>query len=205
MAQQFQGIVDVVTGSNVSTIRLNPDRGEVRAGGNGVNGDILVFPSGANPGSMREATIHLAGSTGDIRLSAADCAEDFTVLEPERVQPGMVLVLGQEGALQPCDTPYNKRVAGVVSGAGDYRPGIILDRQGTAPDRLAVALMGKVYCHADAGYAPIAIGDLLTTSPTFGHAMKADDPGRAFGAVIGKALRGLDGGRGLIPILVALQ
>jgi hypothetical protein len=46
---------------------------------------------------------------------------------------------------------------------------------------------------------------MLTTSPTPGHAMKVDDPLRAFGAVIGKALRPLSTGRGLIPILIALQ
>jgi hypothetical protein len=68
-----------------------------------------------------------------------------------------------------------------------------------------VAVVGKVYCKVDAQYAPIEVGDLLTTSPTPGHAMKADDPLRAFGAVIGKALRGLQSGQGLVPILVALQ
>jgi len=46
---------------------------------------------------------------------------------------------------------------------------------------------------------------MLSTSPTRGHAMKATDPLQAFGAVIGKALRRVAGGRGLIPILVALQ
>jgi hypothetical protein len=35
--------------------------------------------------------------------------------------------------------------------------------------------------------------------------MKASDPARAFGAVLGKALRPLDRGTGLIPIVVALQ
>jgi hypothetical protein len=35
--------------------------------------------------------------------------------------------------------------------------------------------------------------------------MKASDPSRAFGAVIGKALRPLPSGRGKIPVLVALQ
>jgi hypothetical protein len=35
--------------------------------------------------------------------------------------------------------------------------------------------------------------------------MKAVDPATAFGAVIGKALRALDEGQGLIPILVTLQ
>jgi hypothetical protein len=62
-----------------------------------------------------------------------------------------------------------------------------------------------VYCKVDAQYSPIEVGDLLTTSPTPGHAMKADDPLKAFGTVIGKALRPLSEGQGLIPILIALQ
>jgi hypothetical protein len=57
----------------------------------------------------------------------------------------------------------------------------------------------------DARYGAIAVGDLLTTSPTVGHAMKAADPRRAFGAVLGKALRPMPSGRGLLPILIALQ
>jgi hypothetical protein len=35
--------------------------------------------------------------------------------------------------------------------------------------------------------------------------MKATDGTKAFGAVIGKALRVLDSGQALIPILIALQ
>jgi len=35
--------------------------------------------------------------------------------------------------------------------------------------------------------------------------MKASDPLKAFGAVIGKALRPLPDGKGLIAILIALQ
>ena len=65
--------------------------------------------------------------------------------------------------------------------------------------------MGKVYCKVDATYSSIEIGDLLTTSSTIGHAMKADDPLKAFGTVIGKALQPLKEGKGMIPVLVALQ
>jgi hypothetical protein len=64
--------------------------------------------------------------------------------------------------------------------------------------------MGKVYCKIDTEQAPIEIGDLLTASPTPGHAMKASDPFQAFGLVIGKALSSLDTGTGLIPVIVAL-
>jgi hypothetical protein len=68
-----------------------------------------------------------------------------------------------------------------------------------------VSLVGKTYCKVDASSDPIDVGDLLTASSTPGHAMKASDPARAFGAVLGKALRPLATGTGLIPILVALQ
>jgi hypothetical protein len=75
---------------------------------------------------------------------------------------------------------------------------MILDRQQSRDNRLPVALVGKVYCKADAQYAAIEVGNLLTTSQTPGRAMKAIEPAKAFGAVIGKALRPLEGGQGLI-------
>lgn len=115
------------------------------------------------------------------------------------------MVLGEEGRLQQSHQAYDKRVAGVISGAGDYKPGIVLDKQRFRTGRKPIALLGKVFCKVDASYAQIEAGDLLTTSDTPGHAMKATEPLKAFGAVIGKALRPLKEGRELIPILVALQ
>ena len=115
------------------------------------------------------------------------------------------MVIDQSGQMQQSQQAYDKRVAGVISGAGELRPGIILDKKELQKCRKPIALMGKVYCKVDAQYAPVEVGDLLTTSSTPGHAMKADDPLKAFGAVIGKALRPLAEGQGLIPILVALQ
>ncbi len=141
----------------------------------------------------------------DIVLANADCAENFDIAGLEKVEPGTVMVIDSEGALRPSDQSYDKRVAGVISGAGLYKPGLILDKQESAENRMPIALMGKVYCKVDANYGAIEVGDLLTTSPTLGHAMKAVDPIKAFGSVIGKALRPLDSGEGLIPILIALQ
>lgn len=54
-------------------------------------------------------------------------------------------------------------------------------------------------------FGPMRAGDLLTTSPTAGHAMKALDRERVFGAVLGKAFRSLDKGRALVAILVTLK
>jgi hypothetical protein len=144
--------------------------------------------------------------TTDIRLLNADCAEDFDVSEEaEEIEPGTVVVIDEEGAVKQSQQAYDKRVAGVISGAGEYRSAIILDKRGGRADRMPVALMGKVGCKVDAHYSSIEVGDLLTTSPTPGHAMKADDPLKALGSVIGKALRPLKGGQRIIPILAALQ
>lgn len=141
----------------------------------------------------------------DVVVGGADCAEDFDVVCAESIEPGTVMVIDNDGVLRASEQAYDKRVAGVISGGGDLRPGITLDRQNERTNRLPLALTGKVYCKVDAEYDSIEVGDLLTSSSTPGHAMKADDPVKAFGAVIGKALRPLKAGYGLIPILVALQ
>ena len=142
---------------------------------------------------------------GDIRFTNADCAEEFPVEAGQPVEPGTVMVLCEQGTVRPSSAAYDKRVAGVISGAGEYRPAIVLDKHPDQSRRHPIALVGKVYCKVDASQDPIEIGDLLTTSDRLGHAMKASNPALAFGAVIGKALRPLAGGFGLIPILVALQ
>lgn len=144
--------------------------------------------------------------TGNIQmLGGGDCAEDFDVLNLTTTEPGSVMVLDDGGGVRVCDREYDTRVAGVISGAGTYSPALILDRQAPSANRLPLALLGKVFCKVDATRIPVAIGDLLTTSLTPGHAMKAADPHRSFGAVIGKALQGCVGEHGLIPILVALN
>jgi hypothetical protein len=177
----------------VAGIALNP---------NGTAAGIYGQSLGHGPAAYFEGNVQV---TGDIVMPAADFAEDFAVEASNVVEPGTVMVLDDNGVLRASDKSYDKKVAGVISGAGDYRPGLILDRHESSARRLPVALVGKVYCKADATFGAIEVGDLLTTSPTPGHAMKAADPLKAFGAVIGKAMRPLESSRGLVPILIALQ
>jgi hypothetical protein len=180
--------------------------GELLVNGNGVcTGDFNV---GGNAECSHD--LHVAGTINvdvDVVFTApaGDCAEEFDLLCASGGEPGTVMVLGERGGVEPGTCPYDSKVAGVVSGAGFYRPAIVLDKRPSNHPRVALALAGKVYCKVDATYAPIAVGDLLTTSPTTGHAMKALDPSRSFGAVIGKALARCESGRALVPILIALQ
>ena len=187
-------------------------------GGIGVIGtsqnDVGVHGKGGRLAGFFEGDVEVTGklvtpkstiTCFDVIISNADCAEDFNIGADLSVAPGTVMMLGEEAALFPSLHAYDKRVAGVISGAGEYKPGIVLDKQKSDRNRQPVALLGKVFCKVDAQYGAIEVGDLLTTSPTPGHAMKATDHEKAFGAVIGKALRPLSEGQELIPILIALQ
>jgi len=187
------------------TVTLDALFSNLRLGGNGSDGDILLYAGAGNRDDNGAATIHLDGEAGDILFRNGDCAEEFDFAEPDAVEPGSVVSLLDDGRLHVASRPYDRRVAGIVSGGGDSRPGIILGRDPARRSRLPVALAGRVQCRVDAGYAPIEPGDLLTTSATPGHAMRAADPARAFGSVIGKAMGSLDEGAGLVPVLVALQ
>ena len=195
-----------VFGETQSTVGGPAVMGQHHQGGSAVYGlsasGVGIHGKGGRLAGLFEGDVQV---TGDIRLTNADCAEDFDVRGGMAVEPGTVMSLAQDGGLLPCRQEYDTRVAGVISGAGDYKPGIVLDTRPSAGLRQPLALLGKVYCKADARYGPIAIGDLLTTSATSGHAMKASDPAKAFGAVIGKALRPLAEGRALIPVLVAMR
>lgn len=190
----------VLTDKNYqSRIELDAQGAYIVTGGAGVPGKIYVRDS------KDSDQVIIDGERGDVILTNADCAEDFEISEVEQVDPGTVMTINNDGKLVQGRQPYDKRVAGVVSGAGDLKPGLVLGRKQGCKDRLPIALVGRVNCKVDAGYEPVEVGDLLTTSETPGYAMKASDSSRSFGAVIGKALRPIERGRELIPILISLQ
>jgi hypothetical protein len=175
------------------------------------NGDVGI---GTHPG----AKLDVAGIARVDMLQidgGADLAENFDVAPATHdaamvaPQPGMVVRIdaAQIGKLVVADQAYDRRVAGIISGAGDVRPAVTLGQPGTAADgEHPVASVGRVWCWADADAGgAIEAGDLLTTSSTPGHAMRAGDPARTAGACIGKAMSPLKQGRGLVLVLVSLQ
>ncbi len=181
----------------VQTAVLNGRNGNLTLGGAGVHGDIII------KSENDIETIKILGSSGDMQFLNADLAEEFDVAPDalSEARPGMVVVLDGEGRLVPCARPYDSKVVGILAGAGNYRPGIVLDKQ-PVPSRRPVTLVGKAFCWVDAQRDPVRAGDLLTTSANPGHAMRASSRRRSAGAVIGKALRPLLSGTGLVPVLV---
>jgi hypothetical protein len=153
---------------------------------------------------------HLSAKVLEI-TGGADLSEQFDVRKPSRdlpLEPGMVVVIDPEnpGSLTVSGQPYDRRVAGIISGAGGVKPGMLMGQRGSMADgSQPVALTGRVYCRADAANGPIEPGDLLTTSGTPGHAMKVSEHTRAQGAILGKAMSSLKSGQGLILVLVSLQ
>lgn len=137
----------------------------------------------------------------------ADLAEHFATADKTPVEPGTVMVIDADhpGKLKVSSTAYDGKVVGIVSGAGGVNTGLTLRQDDTLEGDLVVAIAGRVYCKAEANTAPIKPGDLLTTSDVAGHCMKVSDREQAYGAVIGKALTGLDKGEGLVLVIVNLQ
>jgi hypothetical protein len=149
-------------------------------------------------------------TTQELQITGgSDLSEQFDITSlagpPE---PGMVVCIDPKkpGQLIASSRVYDRTVAGVISGAGGVKPGMLMGQKGTAADgQHPVALSGRVYALADTCNGPIEPGDLITTSDTPGHAMKATDAARAHGAILGKAMTGLTEGKGLVLVLVSLQ
>jgi hypothetical protein len=135
----------------------------------------------------------------------ADVAEPFAM--PEEIAKGSVVVIDDmhPGKLTLSTEAYDRRVAGIVSGANGINPGIALHQEGVVEGGQNVALSGRVYAQADAAFGAIKPGDLLTTSDTPGHAMKVTEHGKAQGAILGKAMSSLNEGKGMVLVLVTLQ
>lgn len=135
----------------------------------------------------------------------SDLAERFVVTG--NASPGTLLVIDAQnpGQLKPSDAAYDTAVVGIVSGANGVQPGLTMHQEGVLEGDTQVAIAGRVYVLAEADSAPIRPGDLLTTSAIPGHAMKATERERAYGAVVGKALTRLDSGVGLVLVVVNLQ
>ena len=176
----------------------------------------------AAPGTTRSIIIESPPTVGgsNLKIDAGvikkDLAETFET--SEEVEMGDVLVIDQnhDKKLKKSSQAYDSKVIGIVSGAPAIAfegsrlvvsPDPLVFKKGTTPP---VALSGRVLCKISLENGSIAKGDLLTTSSLAGHAMKATDWDKAFGALVGRALNAFEGGpngekTGVIKVMVTRQ
>ncbi len=216
----WKGFHSYTSGTGLGIIEGNAARLHLRADGNTANTtQDFVIDNAANQiffrwlgaglgGRLDVMTINASGtvSVKVLKIDGADLAEPFDIAT-EDAPKGAVVVIDEEnpGRLKVSDRAYDRRVAGILSGANGVRSGIRLSQEGFNEGGQDVALSGRVYVHADASNGAIQPGDLLTTSNTPGHSMKVTDYARAQGAVIGKAMSSLTEGTGMVLVLVTLQ
>jgi hypothetical protein len=124
----------------------------------------------------------------------------------EAVEAGDVLVADPDspGLLRRGSAAADRSVVGVVAGeTGRIFEGRAVADRGEAHGEAPIVVTGLALCKVDASYGAIRVGDLLTTSPTPGRAMRSDNP--AAGTVVGKALEPLTSGTGTIRVVVTLR
>jgi hypothetical protein len=218
----------ITDASSVDAVRMYSDGigtgGEIRV--YDADGDATITMKGAETsGTGAEIAMDDASGATTIWLDAdyngvgrvttdeleikggSDLSEYFDMEEshlPE-VQPGMVVSISPEGngKLTISSQSYDPTVAGIVSGANGVHTGLMMGQESSiAHGSTPVVLTGRAYVLAE---GPIHPGDLLTTSSIPGHAMRVKSYRKTRGAILGKALTGLEKGTGYVLILVNLQ
>ncbi len=203
------GSVIYMYGTTTTSPTLTLD-GQVASGGANIilrdgnaNEEVVITGNHFGTGVGRVITPVLEITGG------SDLSEQFDIGNTSALtKPGMVVSIDPNcpGQLTLSGKAYDRKVAGVISGAGGVNTGMLMGQSGSKADgEHPVALIGRVYVWADATSEPIVPGDLLTTSDRPGHAMKVTDHELATGAILGKAMTGLSEGTGLILTLVTLQ
>lgn len=189
--------------AGVRGVSNSPTNGAVSAQNNssgpGIYASSQFGPAAVFAGTTRTEVLQITGGS--------DLAERFEVSDGATAEPGTVMVIDPDnpGHLMISTAAYDRKVAGVISGAGDVATGLVLHQEGVLEGDAVVAIGGRVYVKAEALTGPIVPGDLLTTSDMAGYAMAVTDFDQAHGAIIGKAMTGLDTGTGLVLVLVNLQ
>jgi len=143
---------------------------------------------------------------GGTATSGADFAESVVTARPAKeYEPGDVMIIDVKGERRFAlsSSPNSKLVAGVYA----TKPGVLArngDVDGSVnftDTEIPMAIVGIVPCKVCDENGAIEAGDLLVSSSTPGHAMKAPE-NPAAGTVVGKALANLGKGRGKIEVLL---
>ena len=180
-------------------------------------GNLLKASTFSSSGSNTRFVVDNTGNVsadGTISGGGADVAESFDVEgNAARYEPGDVLVISttHDRTVTTSSSPRSTRVIGVYA----TKPGVLLRPHGAdeiPADEIPMGVMGVLPTKVTAENGAIQRGDLLVTSSTPGHAMKAQPrmvKGIAVyphGALLGKALEPFNGpSTGTIEVMVNVK
>lgn len=133
-----------------------------------------------------------------------DYAEILDLATREGIRAGSVVAWDPDASgLVPASVSNARRVVGVISGAGKFRPGMVIGSRTDGSKDFPVAVSGVIYARVSGEAGPVEPGDLLVPSSAAGVGMRAADPRATAGTVFGKALEPWSGtGEGLVLMLV---
>ncbi|MGE3453798.1 MAG: hypothetical protein AB7O24_01665 [Kofleriaceae bacterium] len=180
-------------------------------------GDTILVPNGGNVGLGTLTPTNRLGVVGNIAatgtivggVGSPDLAENITASDAT-IEAADVVAADPRGGERVVRSrrAYDSTVLGVIS----TKPGILTNAQRSDvdasvspdPSQRPIALAGRVPVKVTLEGGPIAPGDLLTTSSTPGHAMRAVEPWR--GGLIGTALTSFAGGKdGSVIVFLRVQ
>jgi hypothetical protein len=176
-AQFGQGLYGLATGYYATGVRAKAsgsDATALSAYATGLNG-VAVFAKTDSPSAPAILARNTAGgpllvarnspsntvfevandgttTVGVLQISGgSDLAEKFDVTESD-VHPGMVVEIDPDnpGKLRVARGAYNRRVAGVISGANGVETGMLLADLPGAENSMPIALSGRVWVYCDA-------------------------------------------------------
>lgn len=201
------GYIDLYNASNIQTVIING--GDLNDGGR-----IILYD---DDGAQKITLNSNYNNNGDGRVitdeieikGGSDLAEMFDITNEESIiTPGLLVSLdpSNPGKLKISTEAYDKKIAGILSGANGIKPGILMSQDQTVADgENLVTLSGRTYVKANTTNGSIKIGDSITSSKVEGEAMRATKKKKSRGAIVGKALTGLEDGSGYILVLVSFR
>ena len=144
------------------------------------------------------------GVVGVNGIKVHDYAEILDLATREGIRAGSVVAWDPDASgLVPASGSNARRVVGVISGAGKFRPGMVIGSREDGSKDFPVAVSGVVYVRVSGEAGSVEPGDLLVPSSAAGVGMRAADPRGTAGTVFGKALEPWSGaGEGLVLMLV---